>query len=230
MSNHYKNNKSKDPANKNFDPSELSMVELSNADSFTRGARLEQITKLSEKKGGYKGNYDMYMASQTPKGVWGSNGERNSASNDARYAGAVSRSKMFQWAANADEQKKRQQLSEDSESMRGELSSLRSELGKVKEAQAAGAAAAAPPEKGDMQIEGVTNEDLERSAAKSKAQDWLNTNSQPTSSGIFNTDSGDQQAPTAESATEEKVFNNEKYKVDFASQATNKKAPDFSGV
>lgn len=207
-----------------FDGTKMSQKELWAADSFTRGAALEQMDRK------HKGDYGYALAkeSRAGDGAGFSNGERGTASRGARYAGDMARSRAMAYNDAVTGQEEREQLSKDRDAMRGQLSGLRSELSKVKDAQAAGAAA--PPEKGDLQIEGVTNEDLERSAAKGKAQDWLNSNSQPTSSGIFNSDSGDQQAPTAEGAGEEKAFNNEKYMIDFGSQATNKKAVDFSGV
>ena len=128
--------KSKNPTDQNFDPSELSMDELANADSFTRQARLEQITGKSS-LGGYRGNYDMYMASGLDSGVTGKygNGERLSAVNSGRFERAAQKSRAFQWAANADEQKKRQKLSEDSEAMSGKLSSLQGKFNDLEKAQ-----------------------------------------------------------------------------------------------
>jgi len=128
--------KSKNPTDQNFDPSELSMDELANADSFTRQARLAQITG-KKSQGGYKGNYDMYMASGLDSGVTGKygNGERLSAVNSGRFERAAQKSRAFQWAANADEQKKRQKLSEDSEAMSGKLSSLQGKFNDLEKAQ-----------------------------------------------------------------------------------------------
>lgn len=225
MSKHKSTNPKHDIHSGQFDGTSMSQQQLWATDSFTRGAALEQMDRK------HKGDYGYALAKETRAGDGAgfSNGERGAASRGARYAGDMARSRAMAYNDAVTGQEEREQLSKDRDAMRGQLSGLRSELSKVKESQAAGAAAA-PPEKGDLQIDGVTNEDLERSAAKSKAQDWLNSNSQPTSSGIFNSDGGDQQAPTAEGAGEEKAFNNEKYMIDFGSQATNKKAVDFSGV
>jgi len=179
--------KSKNPTDQNFDPSELSMVELSNADSFTRQARLEQITG-KKSQGGYKGNYDMYMASGLDSGVTGQygNGERQSAVNSARFERAAQKSRAFQWAANADEQKKRQQLTKDSEAMSGKLSSLQSKFNDLEKAQQEMKAQGGPAEKpqGDLVI-GSSRPDTDDSDGESSFSKKYLTNGVYDSPNLF---------------------------------------------
>jgi len=112
----------------------------------------------------------MYMATGLDSGVTGKygNGERLSAVKSARFERAAQKSRAFQWAANADEQKKRQKLSEDSEAMSGKLSSLQGKFNDLEKAQQEMKAQGGPAKKpeGDLVI-GSSRPDADDSDSES---------------------------------------------------------------
>ena len=241
--------KSKNPTDKNFDPSELSMVELANADSFTRQARLEQITG-KKSQGGYKGNYDMYMASGLDSGVTGQygTGDRGiSGASGARYERAAQRSRAFQWAANADEQKKRQQLTKDSEAMSGKLSSLQTKFNDLEKAQQEMKAQGGPAEKpqGDLVI-GSSRPDKDDSNFEGPLPGESSFSKKYLTNGVYNVPNlfGDSdtttenktgntfdESTTADAPKKDPQLFADKYKLDLintgATKSPNKQKPDL---